>query len=229
MPAVCFTQNSRSEVRKIGGDGQVTGALTAHPGAKQQNYLAQTVAFRGREGGSTAELRGEVATTLMASTGDGDKPHVMTVHGTQDPCVSDRTAFALGRNNGGENAVYAARQVAQTITQNYGKQPDNSDTALGPNLAMHGLAVRRLTPAECELLQGYPPGHTLIPTTKRNWHRELEEMRSYFQRSHQGLSDEELIRLAADGPRYKALGNSMAVPVMRWIARRINMVLGGEA
>jgi DNA (cytosine-5)-methyltransferase 1 len=58
-------------------------------------------------------------------------------------------------------------------------------------------AVRRLTPRECERLQGFPDDYTLI--------------------SHRG-------KPAADGPRYKALGNSMAVPVMRWIGERIQMV-----
>lgn len=55
-------------------------------------------------------------------------------------------------------------------------------------------AVRRLTPTECERLQGFPDGYTLIPVRGKP---------------------------AADGPRYKALGNSMAVPVMRWIGDRI--------
>lgn len=60
-----------------------------------------------------------------------------------------------------------------------------------------GSAVRRLTPRECERLQGFPDDYTLIPYRKG---------------------------LAADGPRYKALGNSMAVPVMRWIGERIAQV-----
>jgi DNA (cytosine-5)-methyltransferase 1 len=56
--------------------------------------------------------------------------------------------------------------------------------------------VRRLTPVECERLQGFPDGHTNIP-----WRNKPE---------------------APDGLRYKALGNSMAVPCMRWIGERIN-------
>lgn len=122
----------------------------------------------------------------------------IAVHGTQDPIHSEHHAHALGRNNGQENAVVfgtAAREVAQTITQNYGKQPDNSDTALGPNLALHGLAVRRLTPVECERLQGFPDGWTDV--------------------TYRGKDS------PADGNRYKAIGNSMAVPVMRWIGSRI--------
>ena len=57
------------------------------------------------------------------------------------------------------------------------------------------MQVRRLTPTECERLQGFPDGYTNIPWRKK---------------------DE-----APDGPRYKSLGNSMAVPVMRWIGERI--------
>ena len=63
--------------------------------------------------------------------------------------------------------------------------------------ALVGMVVRRLTPRECERLQGFPDDYTLV--TYRN-------------------------KPAADGPRYKALGNSMAVPVMRWIGERIAMV-----
>ena len=58
-------------------------------------------------------------------------------------------------------------------------------------------AVRRLTPLECERLQGFPDNYTAVP--------------------YRG-------KPAADGPPYKALGNSMAVNVMRWIGRRIEMV-----
>lgn len=69
-----------------------------------------------------------------------------------------------------------------------------------PLLAISGtLAVRRLTPRECERLQGMPDDYTLIP--------------------YRG-------KPAADGPRYRAIGNSMAVPVMRWIGRRIQFVEG---
>ncbi len=61
-------------------------------------------------------------------------------------------------------------------------------------------AVRRLTVVECERLQGFPNGYTDVPYRKRNW--------------------------SADGPRYKALGNSMAVNAMDWIGQRIDHVRG---
>jgi DNA (cytosine-5)-methyltransferase 1 len=65
------------------------------------------------------------------------------------------------------------------------------------NGALVGSAVRRLTPRECERLQGFPDDYTLIDYRNKP---------------------------AADGPRYKALGNSMAVPVMRWILSRVEAV-----
>jgi DNA (cytosine-5)-methyltransferase 1 len=69
----------------------------------------------------------------------------------------------------------------------------------GPKL-MSNMAVRRLTPIECERLQGFPDNHTMIP-----WRKKPAED-------------------CPDGPRYKAMGNSMAVPVMNWIGKRIQMV-----
>jgi len=65
----------------------------------------------------------------------------------------------------------------------------------GPDVVAVQSAVRRLTPVECERLQGFPDNYTAVP-----WRGKDQ---------------------TPDGPRYKALGNSMAVPVMRWIGERI--------
>ena len=73
-----------------------------------------------------------------------------------------------------------------------------------PIAASPAMVVRRLTPTECERLQGFPDGWTKIP--------------------YKGKPAEE----CPDGPRYKAIGNSMAVPVMRWIGERIDMFERGE-
>lgn len=70
-------------------------------------------------------------------------------------------------------------------------------TGRGTPMVTEHSSVRRLTPRECERLQGFPDDYTAIPYRKK---------------------------IAADGPRYKALGNSMAVPVMRWLGHRIQMV-----
>ena len=74
----------------------------------------------------------------------------------------------------------------------------HNDQFLHTEDSMNGLTVRRLTPLECERLQGFPDGWTDIP---------------WKGKKH-----------APDSPRYKALGNSMAVPVMRWIGEGIQLV-----
>lgn len=79
--------------------------------------------------------------------------------------------------------------------------------------------MRRLTPVECERLQGFPDGHTLIPTEKRK--KVSSDELAYLRKNSPDLNEEEAAMLAADGPRYKAIGNSMAIPVMRWIGERI--------
>lgn len=95
------------------------------------------------------------------------------------------------------------------------------------------MSVRRLTPVECERLQGFPDGHTSIPGKHRPRKAEDKaETITYLVGGH-GLTTEEAVALAdcPDGPRYKAIGNSMAVPVMKWIGQRIAMVdaeLSGE-
>ena len=81
-----------------------------------------------------------------------------------------------------------------------GADGSEDGTERGTPVVKSGLAVRRLTPVECERLQGFPDNWTAIP-----W---------------RGKSVSE----CPDGPRYKVLGNSMACNVMRWIGRRIELV-----
>lgn len=81
------------------------------------------------------------------------------------------------------------------------------------------MAIRRLMPVEYERLQGFPDHYTLIPVNKM---ARMEADRAAWLRQYFPEIDEQAIhRLAADGPRYKALGNSMAVPVMAWLMNRI--------
>ena len=87
---------------------------------------------------------------------------------------------------------------------------ENLAPAMGsknPTAVASTMSVRRLTPRECERLQGFPDDYTRIPRGKE-----------YIEN---GIRKQPW---AADGPRYKALGNSMAVPVMRWIGERIALV-----
>ena len=138
-------------------------------------------------------------------TAHNKKKAPILCHGTQDPCVSKDVAFALGRNNGQENVL------SYGIPGNWiGRQPENGGNAVEPmhNVApcltvadRHGVvinySVRRLTPKECERLQGFPDDYTRI--------------------SYRGKDRGQ----CPDGARYKAIGNSMAVPVMKWIGERI--------
>ena len=71
-------------------------------------------------------------------------------------------------------------------------------------MSYNRMAVRRLTPRECERLQGFPDDYTLIP-----WRNKPADQ-------------------CPDGPRYKALGNSMAVPCMAWIGKRIDAVMRND-
>ena len=164
----------------------------------------------------------------------------MTVHGTQDPDTNLELAHTLGRNQGQENAVFAqcvTGDITHTLkADGFDASEDDTDRGqpivpvafsskdyggdatenMSPTLRACGhadshanggappavaypilevsMAVRRLTPVECERLQGFPDGYTDIP--------------------YRG-------KPAADGPRYKAIGNSKAIPVVAWLGKRI--------
>ena len=129
-----------------------------------------------------ARVYGDTTNTLQAfaGTGGGNSPMVQV------------TAIGTDCYNGAITG-----DVAATLGT-----PGSSVNASGPTV-MQSTAVRRLTPMECERLQGFPDSYTAIPWKKKT-------------------ADQ-----CPDGPRYKALGNSMAVPVMRWIGERINKVEKG--
>ncbi len=92
---------------------------------------------------------------------------------------------------GGQGSLAGGIGYSEHVAPTLGSADSGSNRV--PALLNHSH-VRRLTPRECERLQGFPDDYTLIPVRKG---------------------------MTADGPRYKALGNSMAVPVMRWIGERI--------
>jgi DNA (cytosine-5)-methyltransferase 1 len=170
---VAFTQNSRDEVRQINGDGQIAGALSADAGMHQTNYVAQGFTYSGYSN-QPAWMTGDRTDCLPAS-GHSDGSHqgvgVVAFTTEQTPKFKDDCALTMTKQS-----------------PSGGGQPQCVATA---------MAVRRLTPRECERLQGFPDDYTLVEYRKKP---------------------------AADGPRYRALGNSMAVPVMRWIGERIKMV-----
>lgn len=228
-----------------------------HPTLNQSNNIGGIGAsnqelFSQRGSGLVSDSYSDVSRTLLAKENDSTAEDLETyvVHGTQDPDINRELAHTLGRNNGQENACIAfsykdngadaTSDLSPTIRAgNHDKSHANSgqppaiayafkagqgakaggigyaeeqsptltSASSGTNLApavMHGVAVRRLTPIECERLQGFPDNHTLI-----GW---------------RGKDADE----CPDGPRYKAIGNSMAVPVMRWIGERIAAALPAE-
>lgn len=80
------------------------------------------------------------------------------------------------------------------------------------------MQVRRLTTRECERLQGFQDDYTRIPWKLGYWPAD----------KHSSDVRDAIAEQCPDGPRYKALGNSMAVPCMRWIGARIEAHLKGE-
>jgi len=135
---------------------------------------------------SELRLRGQITEqdtcpTLLANTKSGDN----------DPLAVQAITFQPGnlRREAGADPSFT---TTTTLKASAGDQT--------PHVAIAPMAVRRLTPVECERLQGFPD----------NWSRI----------SWKGKPEEE----CPDGPRYKACGNSMAVPVMRWIGERIAAV-----
>lgn len=179
-PVVAFASNQHDEVREL----EVAGALAAQPGIKQQTYICRA------DGQANAMTSVNLAPTLTShakkdppliypaedSTGE-DEPVTLQIHG--------------GKPGGGKGALIQ-RDMSATLSTH------NTQTPITGGHEKRGLTVRRLTPRECERLQGFPDDYTDIP---------------YRNKEH-----------APDGARYKALGNSMAVPVMRWIGERIHMV-----
>lgn len=198
-PAVFgFAQNTRDEVR-IQGDGTVCGTLSANPGMKQTTYVCET-GHTGANGLGAGES--DVYKTLGTSC-DGAVV-----------CIADATSkAAIDRDMCGTLKVGGAPpMVAKTLLVRCGKEGGGKGALVSEDVSLTlatvnaqalfpgGPSVRRLTPRECERLQGFPDDWTKIP--------------------YRGKPADE----CPDGPRYKAIGNSMAVPVMRWIFKRIEAV-----
>ncbi|MCM7852724.1 phage N-6-adenine-methyltransferase [Enterobacter hormaechei] len=226
-----------------------------HPTLNQSNNIGGIGAsnqelFSQRGSGLVSDSYSDVSRTLLAKENDSTAEDLETyvVHGTQDPDINRELAHTLGRNNGQENACIAfsykdngadaTSDLSPTIRagnhdkshansgqppaiaiagNTIGRAPENGGNGTGyckevgytltksdQHGVAYGMQVRRLTPIECERLQGFPDNHTLI-----GW---------------RGKDADE----CPDGPRYKAIGNSMAVPVMRWIAERIAAALPTE-
>lgn len=192
--------NPNAGINEKGGGFALSEDVT--PTLKNDHNPA--VAFASNQRDEVREL--EVAGALAAQPGikqqtyicraDGqanamtsvDMAPTLTSHAKKDPPLIYPAEDSIG-----EDALIQ-RDMSATLSTH------NTQTLITGGREKRSLTVRRLTPRECERLQGFPDDYTDIP---------------YRNKEH-----------APDGPRYKALGNSMAVPVMRWIGERIRMVEG---
>jgi DNA (cytosine-5)-methyltransferase 1 len=190
-------------------DGTANAILT--PNGGRGGIVVGAIAFTVKDYGADA---GDLAPTLRAGGHDGSH-----ANGGVMPAVAfDTTQITSSTNRsnpqpgdpchplaaGAHPPAVAFADVADPVAANqaltYTREGTHNFRL--SNVAITPMQVRRLTPRECERLQGFPDDYTLIP--------------------YRG-------KPAADGPRYKALGNSMAVPCMAWIGRRIQMVSEIEA
>lgn len=165
-------------MRSLGGG---CSSVAKCPTGKQQRLDSETETFIPTKTGGGFDVAAFDWQTGGDMRGIDPRPTAQLQRG-QVPAVS------FSENQRGD--VYEAGAV-QSLNKGGGK-PGQGYAAI-----RQASAVRRLTPRECERLQGFPDDYTLITVRGKP---------------------------AADGPRYKALGNSMAVPVMAWIGERIRLV-----
>lgn len=170
-------------------DGDVVASLMSqHKSGDQTPLVAIRTANTGANGHGISE---DVAHTIDQAQGQA----VMYENHPSDSRIKEvEVAPNLNSRAGtGGNNLPLIKEVAPTLRAMPGQGPGR----MADDAGAMGM-VRRLTPRECERLQGFPDDYTLLMDKKG--------------------------KACADGPRYKALGNSMAVPVMAWLGKRIQMV-----
>ncbi len=195
-------------LRGEGFDASENGTANAllTPNGGRSGIGVGAVAFHNRQ---DPDVSGNITHPL------GAKDNGMAVAFTQNQRNEVRTTDVIGAlqaEPGMKPQAYIAVPPAPTFTTKLHNTASNNsgkifeerspclDANTPPPALLTAMEVRRLTPTECERLQGFKDGYTAI-----QWRGKPADQ-------------------CPDGPRYKALGNSMAVPVMAWIGRRIGMV-----
>jgi site-specific DNA-cytosine methylase len=184
-----FVEDLSPTIRSNMGDNQVAAAYRKSRRAQSPNDYETWVDD------------GKANTINTFDVGDVRTTHAIAVDVYNQAIDGDVTA-TLTEACGGTNTS-GPKVIAPTLTasNNPSRSPQSTEvTNQVASVYAASMAVRRLTPIECERLQGFPDNHTMIP-----WRKKPAED-------------------CPDGPRYKAMGNSMAVPVMNWIGKRIQMV-----
>ena len=112
-------------------------------------------------------------------------------------------------------------QAGEIQTSDKGFTVGTTGNASGRNTwkIMENNSIRRLLPEETEALQGFPKGYTRIPVKKVKPER-IHSPKVKDEGKYEIINGE-VWQMAADGPRYKSIGNSWAVPCARWIGERI--------
>lgn len=199
--AVCVTGEVTHTLRAEGFDASEDGTGRGQP-------IVAAYGFQPRIARNGRGDMGDLVSALNAQSGETGK-------GDAAPCV----AVAFQDRFRGDDGRGYDRPPPLSVDQ-----VGTLETVKPWNVAM-SMAVRRLTPLECERLQGFPDQYTRIPV-RRYAARRISKTRpaDYWEQI-----DGAWWLMMADGPRYKMLGNSMAVPVMRWIGRAIDAAVRGEA
>jgi DNA (cytosine-5)-methyltransferase 1 len=209
-----YFESSLAQYREgdIGGTLKASGRVL---GGGSETFLVQKV-YETHPADSRVREMGETCQTVTSrwGTGGGNVPLVQTVGFTQCDAARDVGIEVSPTLRSGGNGGYPNHAVAYSIREDAGANTFSATPlavtpalqALRPSVQSHhaqtfiaDLArVRRLTPTECERLQGFPDNFTNVPWRKKD--------------------------TSPEGLRYKALGNSMAVPVMQWIGDGIDLV-----
>ena len=207
-----FFESSLAQYKQgdIGGTLKASGGVL---GGGSETFLTQKV-YETHPADSRVKEMGDTCQTVTSrwGTGGGNVPLVEAVGFTQCDAARDIGIEVSPTLRSGGNGGYPNHAVSYSIQGNMiGRQDHNGPQGDGINeevsftlntIDRHAVAydtkVRRLTPIECERLQGFPDGYTNVPWRKKD--------------------------LSPDSLRYKALGNSMAVPVMQWIGDGIDLV-----
>ena len=172
------------------------GPRNYQDGGLQNSVVTGCDVFNGEE-------TGETAATVTSATGiaNASGPKVCSWNGDVTPKASEDVSVTL-RSQQGEEGV----GVAHSLTVRHGATEDGTGRGT-PIVPQADLTVRRLTPIECERLQGFPDDWTLEKM-------ELELDGNEWKATGKVVKQ-------ADGPRYRACGNAVTVNVAEWIGRRL--------
>lgn len=204
---IAYTLEARAEVQAIAvyhstGAGywqEGCGTLRARPQDSHENLIAFSCKDHGADAGSISPTLRSMNSANSNQNAGGQVAIAFPerLSGTQYASTEDLSPSLCAKNP----MAVSFRACGQD-----GFSPDvvtppilsSEGGGAGVPSIQKGMVVRRLLPVECERLQGFPSGYTDVP--------------------YRG-------KPAADGPRYKSLGNSMAVPVMRYIGEQINKAI----